>query len=100
MEDSEPDWTSIWKDRENIYGFFIAYNGANTDMTQTKPDWERLRKQFSRIILETPFDYQKQLAFGILYIEERIECLPALLNIDFDDYFVPLESGSLILQTV
>jgi len=99
IEDSEPDWASIWKDRENIFGFFIAYNGANTDMTQAKPDWERLRRQFSRIILETPFDYQKQLAFGILYIEERIECLPALLNIEFDDYFVPLQSGLLIFQT-
>lgn len=90
MDDTEPDWDSIWADRENIFGFFIAYNSANSDLTQTAPDWQRLRRQFSRSILETPFDYQNQLAFGILYIEERPENIPGLLRIEFDDYFVPL----------
>jgi hypothetical protein len=43
------------------------------------------------ITLETPFDYQQQLAFGILYIEEKPERVPALLPIEFDDSFVPLD---------
>lgn len=90
VEDSEPDWESVWKGRENIFGFFIAYNGANSDLARTQPDWERLRGQFSRIILETPFDYQNQLAFGILYIEERPENVPGLLKMDFDEYFIPV----------
>jgi hypothetical protein len=93
MEDTEPNWASIWKDQDNIFGFFIAYNGANSDLTHTTPDWQRLRRQFSRIILAIPFDYQKQLAFGILYIEERPENIPNLLRIEFDDYFVPLPAG-------
>ena len=88
MEESEPDWDSIWKARENIYNFFIAYNGENSDLTRTKPDWDSLRRQFSRILLEVPFDYHKQLAFGILYIEERPENISRLLEIEFDDYFV------------
>lgn len=93
IEDREPAWKLVWKDKENGFGFFIAYNGANVDVTKTKPDWERLRKQFSHIILEVPSDHQKQLAFGILYIEERQERIPKLLKIEFDDYFVPLEKG-------
>lgn len=92
IENSEPDWESTWKARENIFGFFIAYNGANSDLMETQPDWERLRKQFSRIILEVPFDYQKQLAFGILYIEEKPENVAALLRMDFDDYFISLQA--------
>jgi hypothetical protein len=90
IEDSEPDWESVWDDKHNIFGFFIAYNGSNVELASTAPDWERMRSQFSRVILEVPFDYQKQLAFGILYIEEKPENVPALLRIEFDDYFVPL----------
>jgi len=91
IEDREPDWDSIWTNQENIFGFFIAYNGAKADVFNAKPDWERLRRQFSRIILEVPFDYQKQLAFGILYIEEKQEAIAALLKTEFDDFFVPLQ---------
>ena len=93
IEDSETDWGSVWKNRGNIFGFFIAYNGAKADLEKTQPDWDRLRSQFSRIILETPFDYQKQLAFGILYIEEKPENVPALLKMDFDEYFIPVPAG-------
>jgi hypothetical protein len=91
IEDAEPDWTSIWQDKDDLYGFFIAYNGAHSDVTRTRPDWVRLRQNFTRIIRETPFDYRQQLAFGILYIEEKPERVPALLQIEFDDYFVPLD---------
>ena len=90
IADHEPDWKSVWKGKEDIFGFFIAYNGATADVTKSQPDWERLRKQFSHIILEVPFDYKNQLAFGILYIEETKERLPEILQIEFDDYFVPI----------
>jgi hypothetical protein len=90
IEDRGPDWKSVWKDKENSFGFFIAYNGANVDVTKTRPDWERLRNQFSHIILEVPFDYKNQLAFGILYVEEKKDRLPELLKIEFDDYFIPI----------
>jgi hypothetical protein len=89
IEDSEPDWSPIWKDKDNIFGFFIAYNGKGSDVSTSQPDWEHLRRQFSHIILEVPFDYKSQLAFGILYIEEKKERLPEILKIEFDDFFVP-----------
>lgn len=89
IEDTEPDWDSVWKDRENLFGFFIAYNGTNVDLTRSKPDWEKLRRQFSRIILDIPFDYKKQLAFGILYIEEPKSRLAQLLSLEFNDFFIP-----------
>ena len=90
INDTEPDWDSVWEGKENIFGFFIAYNGTTVDVTRSKPDWDKLRKQFSRIILEVPFNYQKQLAFGILYIEEPKHCLPHILNLEFNDFFVPV----------
>jgi hypothetical protein len=92
IDDTEPDWNLIWQDKDDLYGFFIAYNGAHSDVTTTRPDWARLRQSFTRIILEIPFDYQQQLAFGILYIEEKPGRVPALLQIEFDDYFVPLNN--------
>ena len=90
IEDRESDWESVWRDRENIYGFFIAYNGSTTDVAKSRPDWERLREQFTRIILEVPFDYRTQLAFGILFVEEKKERLHEILKIEFDNYFVPV----------
>ena len=92
ITDTEPDWNAIWQDKDNLYGFFIAYNGVRADVTATRPDWARLRQNFTRIILEKQFDYQQQLAFGILYIEEKLERVPALLQIEFDDYFVPINN--------
>jgi len=89
MTDSEPDWPAIWRARDDIIGFFIAYNGATVDVSRARPDWEGLRRNFTRIIREVPFNYQKQLAFGIVYIEEPKSRLPDLLGIEFDDYFVP-----------
>jgi hypothetical protein len=53
----------------------------------------RPRNQFSRVILEVSFDYPKQLAFGILYIEEKLENVPALLKMDFDKYFIPIQQN-------
>ena len=89
IHDSKPDWDAIWhNNRENVYGFFIAYNGKNVDVETHKPDWTSFRKNFSNIILEVPFDYQKQLAFGILYIEEHRSRVKALLSMEFDDYFI------------
>ena len=90
INDSEPDWDSIWQDKDNTFGFFIAYNGTKVDVIRSKPNWEKLRQQFSRIILEVPFDYQKQLAFGILYIEEPKSRLHQLLSMEFNDFFVPV----------
>jgi len=88
INDNGPDWNSVWQGRDHTFGFFIAYNGTNVDVTRSKPNWEKLREQFSRIILEVPFDYQKQLAFGILYIEEPKSRLDELLSIEFNEFFV------------
>jgi hypothetical protein len=92
VDDWRPDWRRIWhKERDMAYGFFIAYNGAQIDLTTHKPDWDRLRTLFSRILFEMPFNYQKQLAFGVLYVANKVPALLELLKIEFDDYFVALE---------
>jgi hypothetical protein len=88
IEDTEPNWDAVWQNKENAFGFFIAYIGQNSDVSKTQPNWEKLRQQFSRIILEVPFDYKTQLAFGILYIEEKQERLADILKIEFNEYFV------------
>jgi len=88
IDDTEPDWDAAWQGKDNTFGFFIAYNGQSSDVSTSQPDWERLRQQFSRIILEVPFDYKTQLAFGILYIEEKQERLANILKIEFDEYFI------------
>ena len=88
INDTEPHWDAVWHNKDNAFGFFIAYIGQSSDVSKTQPDWARLRQQFSRIILEVPFDYKTQLAFGILYIEEKQERLAEILKIEFDDYFI------------
>ena len=89
-EDREPDWGTVWHDRpDSAYGFVIAYNGATTDVSTHKPNWPMFRQRFLHILREVALDYQTQLAFGILYIEETPDRLLSLLDAEFDDYFVP-----------
>lgn len=91
LSDREPDFNLAWKGKENrIYSFFIAYNGAGIDKHTTRPMPEKLKEKFTQVILEQPFDHQRQLAFGIYFLEEREENIPELLNIDFNDYFEPV----------
>lgn len=89
IKDEGPDWQRLWeKNREKAFGFFIAYNGADIDVNTHKPDWPNFRHIFSKIVHEVPFDYQKQLAFGILYIEESQKKIMALLDTEFNEFFV------------
>jgi hypothetical protein len=69
--------------------FFIAYNGTNIDTGTQRPDWSRLPRWFTEIVLEIPFDHRVQLAFGILYAREAEERIPELLRSEFDDMCVP-----------
>jgi hypothetical protein len=88
LNNIEPDWQTIWKDkREDIFCFFIAYNGANINVSEYKPNRERLKQQFTEVLLEQSFDYQNQLTFGIYCLKETKENLSNLLKIDFDDFF-------------
>ena len=87
-EDIEPDWQQIWQDKQaDIFAFFIAYNGANINVINYQPDREKLKRQFTKILLERDFDYQNQLAFGIYILKETKENLSRLLQIEFDDFF-------------
>ena len=87
-EDIEPDWQQIWQDKQtDIFAFFIAYNGANIDTRKYQPDREKLKQQFTEILLERDFDYQHQLAFGIYILKETQQNLAKLLKIEFDDFF-------------
>ncbi len=88
LNNIEPDWQSIWEDRqEDIFCFFIAYNGVNININECKPNRERLKQQFTEVLLECSFDYQTQLTFGIYCLKETKENLANLLKIDFDDFF-------------
>jgi hypothetical protein len=87
IDGTQPDWARLERDPRALV-FFIAYNGANVDTSTHMPDWSRLRTRFAEIILEIPFDYQAQLAFGILYAREAEERIPGLLSIEFDEMFV------------
>ncbi len=91
LNNIEPDWQTIWKDRqEDIFCFFIAYNGANINVSKYKPNRERLKQQFTKVLLEQSFDYQTQLTFGIYCLKETKENLSNLLKIDFDNFFDPI----------
>lgn len=86
--DIEPDWQQIWQGKQaDIFAFFIAYNGANINVMNYKPDREKLKQKFTEILLEQDFDYQNQLAFGIYIIKETKQNLSRLLQIEFDDFF-------------
>ncbi len=90
VTETRPDWREIWQGRpDTAFGFFIAYNGTQVDTAVQQPDWARFRTLFSKILLEVPFDYQNQLAFGILYIEEPVDRIGTFLNTEFNEYFVP-----------
>ena len=88
----EPEWSEIWEGKqESAQIFFIAYNGDQVNRHKFGPDWFSFRKNFSDIKLEIPFDYQKQLAFGILFLEEPQSRVEELLNIEFNEFFEPLK---------
>jgi ATP-grasp domain len=87
-EDIEPDWQQIWQNKQaDIFAFFIAYNGTNININKYRPNREKLRQQFTEILLERNFDYQNQLAFGIYVLKENQKNLARLLQIEFDDFF-------------
>lgn len=88
LNDVEPDWQNIWKGNENnIFTFFIAYNSKNKSVTKYKPNREKLKQQFTQILLEHDFDHKKQLAFSIYCLRETEENITKLLAIEFDDFF-------------
>ena len=88
IDGTRPDTARLTRDPRALV-FFIAYNGATVNTATHRPDWSRLRRQFTEIVLEVPFDYRAQLAFGILYAREPEERIPELLHIEFDEMFVP-----------
>jgi hypothetical protein len=88
INDCEPDWKNLWKGKEkDVFTFFIAYNGLHKPVEKYRPNREKLKKQFTEVLHEQPFDYQKQLAFGIYFLKETEENISKLLKIDFDDFF-------------
>jgi hypothetical protein len=86
--DIEPDWPQIWEDKQtDLFVFFIAYNGRNTNTKYYRPNREKLRQEFTEILLERNFNYRHQLAFGIYILKETRQNLAKLLQIEFDDFF-------------
>jgi ATP-grasp domain len=88
LNDIEPDWQTIWQDNSvDLFAFFIAYNGINSNANNTQPNRERLKQKFTKILLERTFDHQNQLAFGIYCLKETKQNISTLLEIEFDDFF-------------
>lgn len=88
LNNAEPDWQTIWQARSvDIFTFFIAYNGINSDLDNTQPNRKQLKQRFTEILLERTFDYQNQLVFGIYYLKETRQNISNLLEIEFDDFF-------------
>lgn len=85
--DTAPDWQGLLRSPD-AFVFFIAYNGSAVDVDRMVPDWPALRRRFTDIVLEVPFDHRRQLAFGILYLREPPERVQSLLDIEFNDLFV------------
>lgn len=83
-----PNWKEIWAmNDDNIYAFFIAYNGTNIDKSTYEPNIQKLRLDFTKILNEKIFDYRSQLAFGIFCIKENKQNIKKLLEIEFNEYF-------------
>ena len=91
IDNQAPNWNEIWskQNTEDIFAFFVAYNGQRIDKQRYQPNVAKLKAQFTTVLLEQLFDYQKQLAFGVFYIRETQSNLDRLLAIEFDDYFKP-----------
>ena len=88
LNESEPDWQTLWDGKEqDIFTFFVAYNGATIDLTSHKPNYKLLEQQFTKILSKQYFDYQHQLVFGIYCLKETKQNLSTLLKIDFDNFF-------------
>lgn len=88
INDTEPDWQTIWKNYPTeVFSYFIAYNGEKAPIALQSPNREKLREKFTQILLEQPFDHQKQLAFGIYCLKETEQNIQELLKIEFDDFF-------------
>ncbi len=87
-EDIEPDWQKIWQEKPTeLLTFFFAYNGAKTNIRDYQPNREKLKQQFTKILLERDFDYQTQLVFSSYILQETDQSLAKLLQIEFDDFF-------------
>ena len=93
IRNQSPPWKELWSNQnrsDNIYAFFIAYNGRNIDKSTHEPDIEKLCSEFSEVLNSCIFNYKEQLAFGTFIIRENSKNLKKLLKIDFDNYFKPI----------
>ena len=89
INNQSPNWTEIWakQNPQDIFAFFVAYNGQTINKQLHQPNVAKLKVQFTEVLLDQIFDYQKQLAFAIFYLRETQSNLDRLLAIEFDDYF-------------
>ncbi|MDH5301012.1 MAG: ATP-grasp domain-containing protein [Gammaproteobacteria bacterium] len=88
--DIRPDWQKLWRGKESkVFAFYIGYNGTAVDVSQYRPDYRGFRALFSNIISDLALDYQHQLAFSVVYIEEdSVERIYELLNVEFSGFFI------------
>jgi len=88
--DEKPDWQELWKDKAHkVYAFYLGYIGTDIDVTNYRPNFFEFRQLFSHILSDIALNYEKQLAFSVIYIEEEsIDKIYELLEVEFQDYFL------------
>ncbi len=91
-QEQTPNWTEIWNKYPNDnFAFLIAYNGTEIDKSRYEPDIKKLKEDLNEVLYKAIFDYKSQLTFGVFCLRETKEGLKKILNIDFNDYFKPIE---------
>ncbi|BAY61265.1 putative Crp/Fnr-family transcriptional regulator [Calothrix brevissima NIES-22] len=87
----KPNWKSLWNERlQKVYAWYTGYNGTNIDVKSYRPSFFTFRQLFSHIISDITFNYHKELAFSVMYIEETsVDKIFDLLEVEFRNYFIP-----------
>ncbi len=95
-ENRKPDWKTLWKAKQDHYfGYCLGYNGTNVDLQHYRPDLRKFRNLFTKILTDNAMNYQQQLAFSAVYVEETsLEKIFDLLNVDFEEFFVHVKQYS------
>lgn len=92
FEGTKPNWEEIFKKYGNkCYGWVLCHNGIGVDLTNNKPDYEKIKNDLGRVLHFYTLDYAANPVFAIAYIErDDRRQLNDILELDFRDYFVPI----------
>jgi len=87
------NFEKAWKkNKDNYYGWLLAYNASGYDTKLYQPDREKFKKFLSEhvsIIHDVSLNYKTLPAFAIIYFSTKnIGAIKTLLSLEFKKYFV------------